>query len=86
VTRQLYNAALQERKDAYRMRSVSISAKQQYAELTAAAQADLSARHAARGGLSRVRRCRAAPAGLGDAGHILMRAAAAASSSNSFFK
>jgi putative transposase len=35
VTRQLYNAALQERKDAYRMRGVSISAKQQYAELTA---------------------------------------------------
>jgi putative transposase len=35
VTRQLYNAALQERRDAYRMRGVSISAKQQYAELTA---------------------------------------------------
>src|SRR5450755_5124280 len=35
VTRELYNAALQERRDAYRMRGVSISAKQQYAELTA---------------------------------------------------
>jgi putative transposase len=35
VTRQLYNAALQERRDAYRMRGVLISAKQQYAELTA---------------------------------------------------
>jgi putative transposase len=35
VARQLYNAALQHRRDAYRMRGVSISAKQQYAELTA---------------------------------------------------
>jgi putative transposase len=35
VTRQLYNAALQHRRDAYRMRGVSISAKQQYADLTA---------------------------------------------------
>jgi putative transposase len=35
VTRQLYNAALQHRRDAYRMCGVSISAKQQYAELTA---------------------------------------------------
>jgi putative transposase len=35
VTRHLYNAALQERKDAYRMRGVSVSAKQQNAELTA---------------------------------------------------
>ena len=35
VTRQLYNAALQERRGAYRSRGVSISAKQQYAELTA---------------------------------------------------
>lgn len=34
VTRQLYNAALQERRDAYRLRGVSISAKMQYAELT----------------------------------------------------
>jgi hypothetical protein len=34
VTRQLYNAALQERRDAYRMRGVSVSVKQQYAELT----------------------------------------------------
>ncbi len=35
VTRELYNAALQERRDAYRLRKVSISAKMQYAELTA---------------------------------------------------
>jgi putative transposase len=35
TTRHLYNAALQERKDAYRMRGVSVSAKMQYAELTA---------------------------------------------------
>ncbi|MHB8392594.1 MAG: RNA-guided endonuclease InsQ/TnpB family protein [Acidobacteriaceae bacterium] len=34
VTRQLYNAALQERRDAYRLRGVSISAKTQYRELT----------------------------------------------------
>ncbi len=35
VTRQLYNAALQERRDAYRMRGISVTAKMQYAELTA---------------------------------------------------
>jgi putative transposase len=35
VTRQLYNAALQERRDAYRLRRISISAKMQYKELTA---------------------------------------------------
>ena len=35
VTRRLYNAALQERKDAYRLRRVSITHKMQYAELTA---------------------------------------------------
>ena len=35
VTRHLYNAALQERKDAYRLRRVSITHKMQYAELTA---------------------------------------------------
>jgi putative transposase len=35
VTRQLYNAALQERRDAYRLRGVSIAAKVQYKELTA---------------------------------------------------
>jgi putative transposase len=35
VTRQLYNAALQERKDAYRMRGVAVTFKRQYAELTA---------------------------------------------------
>jgi putative transposase len=35
VTRELYNAALQERRDAYRLRRVNISAKMQYAELTA---------------------------------------------------
>jgi putative transposase len=34
VTRHLYNAALQERKDAYRLRHISITAKMQYAELT----------------------------------------------------
>ncbi len=38
VTRQLYNAALQERRDAYRMAKVSITAKRQYAELTALRQ------------------------------------------------
>ena len=38
VTRQLYNAALQERRDAYRLRGVSVSAKMQYAELTALRQ------------------------------------------------
>jgi putative transposase len=41
VTRQLYNAALQERRDAYRGRGISISAKQQYAELTALRKDDL---------------------------------------------
>ena len=35
VTRELYNALLQERRDAYRLRGVSLSAKQQYAEITA---------------------------------------------------
>ena len=35
VTRQLYNAALQERKDAYRLRGVAVTLKMQYAELTA---------------------------------------------------
>jgi putative transposase len=35
VTRELYNAALQERRDAYRLRRVSVSAKTQYHELTA---------------------------------------------------
>ena len=35
VTRHLYNAALQERKDAYRLRKISVSVKMQYAELTA---------------------------------------------------
>lgn len=34
VTRELYNAALQERRDAYRLRGVAVSAKVQYAELT----------------------------------------------------
>ena len=32
VTRQLYNAALQERKDAYRMRGIPVTFKMQYAE------------------------------------------------------
>ena len=35
VTRELYNAALQERRDAYRLRGISIGMKVQYAELTA---------------------------------------------------
>jgi len=35
VTRHLYNAALQQRKDAYRLRGVSVSMKMQYAEVTA---------------------------------------------------
>ena len=35
VTRQLYNAALQERRDAYRMCGITVTAKMQYAELTA---------------------------------------------------
>jgi len=34
ITRQLYNAMLQQRRDAYRLRRVSVSAKMQYAELT----------------------------------------------------
>lgn len=35
VTRELYNALLQERREAYRLRGIAIGAKQQYAELTA---------------------------------------------------
>jgi len=35
VTRHLYNAALQQRKDAYRLRAISVSMKMQYAEVTA---------------------------------------------------
>jgi putative transposase len=35
VTRQLYNASLEQRRDAFRKRGVTITAKQQYAELTA---------------------------------------------------
>jgi putative transposase len=35
VTRELYNALLQERRDAYRLRGISIATKQQYAEITA---------------------------------------------------
>jgi putative transposase len=35
VTRELYNALLQERRDAYRLREVTISSKTQYAEITA---------------------------------------------------
>jgi putative transposase len=34
VTRELYNALLQERRDAYRSRRVCVTTKQQYAELT----------------------------------------------------
>ncbi|MGZ3548850.1 MAG: helix-turn-helix domain-containing protein, partial [Vulcanimicrobiaceae bacterium] len=35
VTRHLYNALLQQCKDAYRLRRVSVTAKMQYAEMTA---------------------------------------------------
>jgi hypothetical protein len=35
VTRRLYNAALQERRDAWKFRGKSVTAKMQYAELTA---------------------------------------------------
>jgi putative transposase len=35
VTRELYNAALQERRDAYRLQKTKVSMKMQYAELTA---------------------------------------------------
>lgn len=35
VTRHLYNAALQQRKDAYRLGKIRVSAKMQYAEVTA---------------------------------------------------
>ncbi|HEY2476250.1 MAG TPA: transposase [Candidatus Cybelea sp.] len=35
VTRELYNALLQERRDAYRLRAISITSAMQYAELTA---------------------------------------------------
>ena len=35
VTRELYNALLQERRDAYRLRKVRLSSKAQYAEITA---------------------------------------------------
>lgn len=35
VTRELYNALLQERRDAYRLRKIRITTKQQYAEITA---------------------------------------------------
>lgn len=34
MTRELYNAALQERRDAFRLRGISVSVKMQYAELT----------------------------------------------------
>ena len=35
VTRELYNALLQQRRDAYRLRKVTVTAKMQYAEITA---------------------------------------------------
>jgi putative transposase len=35
VTRELYNALLQQRRDAYRLRKVKVTAKMQYAEITA---------------------------------------------------
>ncbi len=34
VTRELYNALLQQRRDAYRLRRISVTAKMKYAELT----------------------------------------------------
>ncbi|MGZ3506533.1 MAG: hypothetical protein ACXVAW_18550 [Vulcanimicrobiaceae bacterium] len=35
MTRHLYNALLQQRQDAYRLRRISVTAKMQYAEMTA---------------------------------------------------
>ena len=35
VTRDLYNALLQQRRDAYRLRKITVTAKMQYAEITA---------------------------------------------------
>jgi len=40
VTRELYNALLQERRDAYRDRGITVTTKQQYAELTALRKED----------------------------------------------
>ena len=34
VTRQLYNAMLQERRDAFRSRGITVTTKRQYAEIT----------------------------------------------------
>jgi len=44
VTRQLYNAALQERRDAYRLRRVSVTAKMQLKELTGIRKEKLDSR------------------------------------------
>ncbi|HKU82359.1 MAG TPA: helix-turn-helix domain-containing protein [Candidatus Tumulicola sp.] len=35
VTRELYNALLQQRRDAYRLRGIGLRSKEQYAEMTA---------------------------------------------------
>jgi putative transposase len=40
VTRELYNALLEQRREAYKRRGVRVSAKQQYAEITALRKAD----------------------------------------------
>ena len=40
VTRELYNALLQQRRDAYRLRGIKIASKQQYAEITALRRAE----------------------------------------------
>src|SRR5665213_4003360 len=40
VTRQLYNALLQQRRDVYRLRGVGIPSRDQYAELTALRRED----------------------------------------------
>jgi hypothetical protein len=40
VTRQLYNALLEQRRDAYRKRGVSLSARQQHKEITALREGD----------------------------------------------
>jgi putative transposase len=40
LTRQTYNALLQERRDAWQMRAISVTSKQQYAEITALRQED----------------------------------------------
>jgi putative transposase len=41
VTRRLYNAALQQRRDAWKFRGITVSGSQQYAELTVLRREDL---------------------------------------------